>query len=177
MGALRADKDRGGSVKIKFEIDIDPHELDRVPAIVAQWNRQNWLPEPIRNRLEPVQSIAGTLPGTLGGTTIDLPGTRLEPVHSLVPAPVPTGTISGTNSGTTGTMMGLVKKKGDTILEAVLWGACITLIGLVLIRFTVPAKAVSNTLPKAPRAVQTIGPKVSPGASTIDQLLPIQKRE
>lgn len=152
-------------MKLKLEIDVEPHELDRVPAIVAQWNRQNWLPEP-------VQPIAGTLPGTLGGTTIDLPGTRLEPTYQSVPLMVPSGTPSGTYSGTAGTVMGLAKQKGNTILEAILWGACITLIGLVLIRFTVPAKAVSNAIPKA---VQTIGPKVAPGASTIDQLLPIQK--
>ena len=168
-------------MKIKFEIDIDPHELDRVPAIVAQWNRQNWLPEPIRNRLEPVQPIAGTLPGTLSGTTIDLPGTRLEPAFPSVPALVPTGTIGGTNSGTSGTAIGLAKQKPNQTLELLLWGVGIGLMVVALLRFTVPTKAVSNALPKAatpvPQAVETITPQSAPGESPIDQLLPIQKRD
>jgi hypothetical protein len=158
-------------VKIKVEFDIDPNELDRVPAILQTWNRNRNLLEPIRNHFGTLQPIAGTLPGTLGGTTLQLPGTQLEPVHQSVRVTVPTGTISGTNAMERRSVPQRVR---GFRLDSVLMGCCVGLGLLVAGKLMMGQGPIaSEALPRAASAVKPVKPQAKP-VSTIDQLLPIQ---
>lgn len=160
-------------MKIKLEIDIQGNEFDRVPAIVQQmiasgtahgtprltpWNHPGTHYAIAGTPSVPFPQSSGTLGGTTG-TTVDVPNTTLEPVHS---APVPRRATTGTASRT-GVGVAL---------------ACLALSGLVLglsgaRKLTGHEQSVSpvKVVPKAERS-----PLKPSAVNPLDELLPVQKR-